>query len=136
MSTGANLSAFANSSSAAPDWERSACTPKARRPSFATSEQVCSGERELPWQTKSAPACARATAIAAPNPAEAPVTSAVLPSSLKLSRINRLLSARFQSRSRLAEFGLYVDHAELTILFLAVRGHGPEESDAMSGSGN
>src|SRR5579872_4969743 len=73
--------------------------------------------------------------MAAPSPADAPVTKAVLPSSLKRSRI-KLLAARFQSRSRLTELGLHVHHAKLTIFFLAMRRHRPQEADAVSGRGN
>ena len=51
----------------------------ARRPAASTARQVSSGLRLLPCTTTSAPASARPTAMAAPMPREAPVTSAVRP---------------------------------------------------------
>ena len=50
---------------------------------------VSAGDRELPCTATSAPASASAIAIAAPMPADAPVTSATCPSSLKASRLLR-----------------------------------------------
>src|SRR5262245_47717385 len=58
-----------------------------RLPIFAIVSQVPSGDRVLPWHATSAPASASVIAISAPSPADEPVTSAILSSSLKESSI-------------------------------------------------
>ncbi len=71
---------------------RSPVKEKAFRPALVTAAQLASGACVLPWQATFAPASASAIAMAAPNPVDAPVTKAALPSSLNVSRmpINRL----------------------------------------------
>src|SRR5579871_5969644 len=47
-----------------------------------------------------------------------------------------LFPAGLKPGTRSAKFRLNVDHAELAIFDLAVRGHGPKKSDAVSRSGD
>src|ERR1043165_2525164 len=71
-------------------------------------------------------------AMAAPRPRCEAVTSALRPSRRKESRTMRLvLAALFQAGATLIESGLDVYHAELPILHLPMRGHRPQETDAV-----
>src|SRR6188472_658304 len=79
--------------SAAPACARSAVTSAVRRPVSFSADAVVSAGLPLACNTTSAPATARARAIAAPRPREAPVTRATLPSSLNKSAMARLGTA-------------------------------------------
>src|SRR5687768_8567476 len=112
-------------------------TATALDPRSETLRHVAAASSSLrAWQATFAPASASATAIARPMPAAEPVTSATLPSSLKLSRIIKyeLFLRGFEPRAFLSVFGLDVDDSELAVDTLAVRGHHPEKIDRAAGS--
>src|SRR5207302_8969043 len=104
-------------------------TGQARRPVRSIDSQVVSGGREFPWAVTSAPASASATAIAAPKPADAPVTSATLPFSLNESRIILSSENHDKLNEALVKWNNSLECADLSALWpvATCRDHGVVE---------
>src|ERR1017187_3677411 len=109
---------------------RSAARQCVRTPAFSPMRFAVSSGAAISCRTTSAPAWAKPSAIAAPNPRLEPVTRATLPSRRNIALPPRLTALQTGAAAR--ELGLHIHHAELPVVAFAVSRHHPQKIDLRS----